>query len=760
MRRQCKAENRVERKGSWRLPLAVLSWILVLTGCAQEKVAKREEAAPSAIVVTAKPGGPLVITTPTAEFDVFPWGDLQAYLLKDGKRLTLDEPKREREAGGDYVVAGGKEIRDFDFDLDHAKVSAAQGKLGPRGKRIEISGRPSAAGGVSIAKTLTLEVYDDFPNLALTTVAYRNTGSQDLKIGVIVTQSRRLNASLADSKSPPYDLWSFQGSSSEWGKDEVVRLSKNFSRPNVMGAISPSGAGGGIPVVAFWTGSVGVAIGHLETLPHVISMPVKVDKEGRVAVGLSIEVAATLKPNEAYTTPASFVAVYAGDYYTALSMYSTAMQRQGWKVASPTNDDFSANWCGWGYRSDVTPAQMLGTIPKLKELNFRWATLDYRWFNNFGDWEPRPETFPGDALKKVLSEFHKQGIKVQLWWLPLAVSDGQVWEPIGPEERTPAAREQQKRPAQIVKEHPDWLILNQDGKPARLFLNRAAFCPALPAVRDYYRKLTEKFIRDWDFDGHKLDMCFTVPHCYNPQHHHQSPQESVQAMGEVFKVIFETTRRLKPESVTQVCPCGTTPNFAWLPYLDQAVTADPVGAAQVRRRIKMYKALLGPQAAVYGDHVELSAMQRVGREYVESGADFASTVGTGGVLGTKFTWPDYGLTFKNVFLTPAKEPRWKKWIDLYNSKLLARGTFLNLYTLGYDVPEGYAIAKDGKMYYAFFAPEPAKPWKGEVELRGLQPGRYRVFDYENGKDLGTIDGAQPTLATEFTHHLLLEVSKL
>jgi alpha-galactosidase len=760
MRRQYKAENRVERKGSWRLLFAALSWILVLTGCAQEKVAKREEAAPSAIVVTAKPGEPLVIKTPVAEFDVFPWGDLQAYLLKDGKRLTLDEPKREREAGADYVVAGGKEIRDFDFDLDHAKVSVPQGRLGSRGKRIEIRGRPSEAGGLSLAKTLTLEVYDDFPNLALTTVAYKNTGSEDLKIGASVTQSHLLNASLADPQVLPYDLWSFQGSSYEWGKDEVVHLSKNFSRPNVMGAISPSGAGGGIPVVAFWTGAVGVAIGHLETLPLAISMPVKVDKDGRIAVGLSIETAATLKPKEAYTTPASFVAVYPGDYYDALSVYSRAMQRQGWKVARPTNDDFSANWCGWGYRSDVTPAQMLGTIPKLKELNFRWATLDYRWFNNFGDWEPRPETFPGDALKRVLGEFHKQGIKVQLWWVPLAVSDGQVWEPIGPEERTPGAREQQKRPAEIVKEHPDWLILDKNGKPARLFLNRAAFCPALPAVRDYYRKLTEKFIRDWDFDGHKLDMCFTVPPCYNPQHHHKSPQESMQAMGEVFKVIFETTRRLKPESVTQICPCGTTPNFAWLPYLDQAVTADPVGAVQVRRRIKMYKALLGPQAAVYGDHVELSAMQRVGREYVESGADFASTVGTGGVLGTKFTWPDYGPTFKNVFLTPAKEAHWKKWIDLYNSKMLSQGTFLNLYTLGYDVPEGYAIAKDGKMYYAFFAPEPAKPWKGEVELRGLQTGRYRVFDYEKGRELGAIDGAQPRLATEFTHHLLLEVSNL
>jgi alpha-galactosidase len=230
-------------------------------------------------------------------------------------------------------------------------------------------------------------------------------------------------------------------------------------------------------------------------------------------------------------------------------------------------------------------------------------------------------------------------------------------------------------------------------------------------------------------------------------------------MAEVYKVIFETTRQLKPESVTQSCPCGTTPSIAWLPYMDQAVTADPIGAVQVRRRIKMYKALLGPEAAVYGDHVELSDMPRTAHGYREVGRDFASTIGTGGVVGTKFTWPDYGPKFENVYLNPEKEALWKKWTGIYNAKMLSRGTFLNLYTIGYDVPEGYAIAKDGKMYYAFFAPDPAKAWKGEVELRGLEPGKYRVLDYENGKDVGNVEGANPKLAVDFTQHLLLEVSK-
>jgi alpha-galactosidase len=257
-----------------------------------------------------------------------------------------------------------------------------------------------------------------------------------------------------------------------------------------------------------------------------------------------------------------------------------------------------------------------------------------------------------------------------------------------------------------------------------------------------------------------MDSVFTVPPCYNPRHGHKSPDDSIYAMQDVYKVIFDTTRALKPDSVTQICPCGTPPNMAYLPYMDQAVTADPVGSIQVRCRIKMYKALLGPASAIYGDHVELTDMKKIGDDYVESGRDFASTVGTGGVIGTKFTWPGNAPNPKTrrVLLTPEKEAYWKKWIDIYNARMLSRGLFRNLYVCGYDVPEGYAIEKDGRMYYAFFSPDPNKPWQGEIELRGLKPGRYHILDYENGKDLGTLNSQQPVLKTEFTGHLLLEAT--
>jgi alpha-galactosidase len=92
--------------------------------------------------------------------------------------------------------------------------------------------------------------------------------------------------------------------------------------------------------------------------------------------------------------------------------------------------------------------------------------------------------------------------------------------------------------------------------------------------------------------------------------------------------------------------------------------------------------------------------------------------------------------------------------------MLSKGTFLNLYTYGYDSPEAYAIEKDGNMYYAFFAPHSDVAWKGEVELRGLKPGIYHVTDYAEGKDLGVVQVAEgkPTkLGANFRDHLLLEV---
>jgi alpha-galactosidase len=722
---------------------------LLMIGCNKSAPPSTVQKPVSAVLVSSPPGGPLVVKSPSAQFAIYSSGYIQASLLKEGKWLSMDEPQTEGSTTSDVLLSAGKELSQPPLDLSNAALLEAQGKWGTLGKRVELVGRSSAQDPVPLEKSLVVEVYDDFPTLALITCSYKNIGNRVIRLDQVSAARRRLNSNLTAAQAQPFEMWSFHGSSVKWGKDDVVQLRKDFSQSNPFGAQTADGHGGGIPVVAFWNGSVGEAIGHLDPRPLDLSIPVKVEKDGRVSASVNLEPNLPLKPGESFATPQDFIAIYSGDFYEPLHLYSTALERTEWKIPKPTNEDYSVSWCGWGFEFNVTPAQMLGMIPKLKEMNIKWATLDDRWFDNYGDWDPRPDTFPGDSIKKMVDDYHKQGIYAQIWWLPIGAEDGQA-----------KYSSHKYKLSRVVREHPDWLILGKDGKHPRMIRDLAALCPALPEVQQYYKQLTEKFIRDWGFDGHKLDNVYSVPACYNPKHQHKSPQESVYAMGDVYRVIFETTRQLKPESVTQSCPCGTPPSQAWLPFMDQAVTADPVGGVQVRRRIKMYKALMGPEAAVYGDHVELSEMVMEKGNWKEIGQDFASTLGTGGVVGTKFTWPDYGPKFKAVYLNPEKEAIWKKWIGLYNSKMLSRGTFQNLYMIGYDVPEGYAIEKDGKMYYAFFAAQQKGQWKGDLELRGLAPGKYRVRDYVTDKDLGTVDAQNPGIAAEFTGHLLLEVSKL
>jgi alpha-galactosidase len=724
--------------------ILVLSLALTLfTGCSRGTAPPGPIPSAKESVVRVELGAESVsVGTPAARFVLFPNGYLQASLIRDGKLLNLD--------------SSSKAVGDFSLDLASAKVTEAAGKLGSLGKRIEITGKSSGNG---LAETLTLEVYDDFPTVAILSSSYQNSGKRAVALDTVSLADRRLDASLADSQVAPYDMWSFHGASIRWGKDDVLPITKKFSQENPFGVpVETKGdlgqVGGGIPVVAFWTRSVGEAIGHIETVPLEVSIPVHTQADGRVYAALQLSPKTTLKPGDVYSTPRVFVAVYSGDYYEPLSMWSKMVDREG--LSRPTNNDenYAVSWCGWGYEENVTAKQMLDTIPKLKELGIHWATLDDRWFNNYGDWQPRQDTFPGDSLQKMVKEFHDQGIKVQLWWLPLGAENGRG-----------VYGEHKYVLSEVVKEHPDWLVLDKGGKPALMARNLPTLCPAVPEVQAYYKRLTERFIKDWDFDGHKLDNIFSTPKCYNPKHHHKSPMDSVYAMADVYKTIFETTRALKPKSVTQSCPCGTPPSLAWFRYMDQAVTADPVGSVQVRRRIKMYKALLGPNAAVYGDHVELTRIKSLNGNEQDLGRDFASTLGTGGVLGTKFTSPDYGPKFKNVVLTPDKEAHWKEWISIYNRMMLSKGTFRDLYVTGYDDPEGYAIEKDGKMYYAFYV-SPQHPsgansagsWNGELELRGLGAGQYHVTDYVNGKDYGTVSGPVGRVHANFAENLLLEAA--
>lgn len=284
---------------------------------------------PSDIKVEVRDGGPVLLTTSAAEFQILPSGFLQATLLKNGERLTLDEPNVGSTGGSDSIVHEGTEL-DFVPDFSQTKIVEATGKLG-RGKRVEIPAKPLAPAGIPIERTLLVETYDDLPNIALVSSTYRNVGTADFEVSEVWMQQHRLNSHEQDAKGRPlpYAVWAFEGSGCNSSKEDVVKLTRDFSKLNRVGELSKCPGAGEVPVVAFWTTAVGEAIGHVENRPRSLSIPVKVEADGRVAVSIEIQVNATLKPGENYSAPRSFVAVYSGDFHEVLRMRSSILQKEG-----------------------------------------------------------------------------------------------------------------------------------------------------------------------------------------------------------------------------------------------------------------------------------------------------------------------------------------------------------------------------------------------------------------------------------------------
>ncbi|MCA1759874.1 MAG: alpha-galactosidase, partial [Bacteroidales bacterium] len=643
-----------------------------------------------------------------------------------------------------YIVADGNEVTGFAVDYNQIDVEPVETEFGI-GKKLTIKGVADLKNGTQIEKSLVVEIYDNHPDAALITASYKNTGTSDVTVDKTVSNYFRLDASVSDPKNKPYDYWSFQGASVAWGLDYVIKIDEGFSQENWMGVQPETKTGGGIPFIDIWNNKAGMAIAHLDIKPQLVSFPVEVASDGKVNVSVQQEHDKTLAPGESLQTLKGAVIVHKLDYFDPLRTYSNLMADLGVKQSKPSEGAHQAIWCGWGYLTDFTLDDIYGTLPKLKELGIKWVVIDDRWWDKYGDWNIRDFTFPGgeNQVRQFVDSLHSQGFKVKIWWAPT---------PVQPETIPTWGGSVDPGMAQVAKDHPEWLIMDEDGNFPRDCRDMYQFCPSVPEVQEYMKELTTRFIGDWGFDGHKLDAYYVVPPCHNPAHKHKYPDESYQDLPKLLQAIYETSKSIKPNSVTEICNFGTTQDFYQSVFTDQPVTSDPTSVEQSRRRVKSMKALWGSNAPIYTDHVEhirLEADMNDKSDTAKVGQDFATAMGPGGVIGTKFTWPNGP---ENMQLTGEREKHWEKWVKLYNEKMLSKGNYLNLYDIVYDKPESHIIQKGKIYYYAFYADD----WQGEIELRGLETKKYKVYDYVNGLDLGTVTGPVGKITPAFTEHLLLE----
>jgi alpha-galactosidase len=685
-----------------------LSLTLGISSCAQQTATVRK--IDSAAAIYTLQNGDLSI-----EFDA-----------KLYSRIVSNHVAQENVLG-DFQASEYLETTDgliiSDFTFSNKKVQTINDELG-KGQQVELIG----LSGEGIQKNTVMRIYERYPSMAFFTVSYTNNSTSPIKIAKWVNNNYTLAAKNPDNKQA--DFWSYQGASYADRRDWVSPLTPGFSQQNYMG-MNASDYGSGTAIVDVWRKDVGLAVGHSEITPKLVSLPLHYpDEKSGAQLHIEIEKVVNLTPGESMQTIETFVNLHHGDYYATLKQYREVMADKGLKMEKVPDSAYEAIWCAWGYERNFSVDEVLGTLAKAKEMGLKWAVLDDGWQTSEGDWYLDSVKFPnGDQdMQDFVAKINQAGLKAKLWWAPLAVDPG----------------------TDLLHEHSDMLLLDENGKTQDIsWWNSYYLCPAYKGTIEYSKALVKKMMGTWGYAGLKIDGQHLngVAPCYNPKHHHAYPEESVEKLGEFWQEIIKTAQEINPDAVVEICPCGTSYAFHNLPYMNQAVSSDPLSSWQVRLKGKTLKGLMGESAPYYGDHVELS----------DDASDFASSVGIGAVVGTKFTMPSSTGIAAQFALNPQKEHEWKKWIDIYNQKMLPKGIYLGeLYDIGFDLPETHVIQKDGHMYYAFYA----KEWRSTVELRGLSNGKYKVLNYYNNSELGHVLGPTAMLNVEFTDYLLLELIPL
>jgi alpha-galactosidase len=582
---------------------------------------------------------------------------------------------------------------------------------------------------------LSLSTYTKIPNVILVQSSFKNISETNYFIQDYILDQISLHSPL---KEPEW--WSFQGASYHWGDDFVFPLPKSFFRENYMG-LNDIKIGGGLPIVDLWNKENGLALAYLGDKPCDISLPVKVENGVTNAGIKEIFKNHILNPGDSLVSIQSAIIVHQNDFYDALRIYSGLMKPLLPEFLKPVEFAYQPEWCTWGYGQHFKPDEIPGKLDRLKALGIQSVIFDDGWSVNHGDWTPDPRKFPdGDAaFKRLINKIHDTGLKVWLWWVPGYTDSTSL----------------------LAAQHPDWLIKNKDGHIHPSY----GLCPAYQPVQEHYKKLVQKFVEDFKLDGFKLDfgVMNSAPPCYNPKHQHKDPYESFYNTPLLFKNIYETARRYKPDILIEYCSCGIPPTIFHLPWTNLAVTSDP-NISQITSRIKLYKALRGDDFPVLEEYCGVLA-----------GPIYQLAIGAGGVPGTFSTQLDsYN----------------EKWLNIYKKYQLSKGEYLNLYDIGFDYPEAHVIKIAHRFYYSFYthawkqlgsqerqyrfgtefdfnlvnpteSEYPTENFSGNVEFRGLDIEKeYKVVDYVNNKELGIVKGDKPNLKVSFNDYLLLELDPL
>ncbi len=153
-------------------------------------------------------------------------------------------------------------------------------------------------------------------------------------------------------------------------------------------------------------------------------------------------------------------------------------------------------WCSWyHFYQKVTPEDVRRNVQALAQahdaLPVDVVQIDDGYQAAVGDWLEQSPPFQGQ-LEILAREIREAGFRPGLWLAPFVVS--------------PRSR--------LAKEHPDWLLRDEQGHPVNAGFLWNTFVRALdvthPQVEEYIRRVIETVVHRWGYTYLKLDFLYAA----------------------------------------------------------------------------------------------------------------------------------------------------------------------------------------------------------------------------------------------------------
>ncbi len=434
--------------------------------------------------------------------------DMRSRLSTGETPLTIMEP-------ADALALAGGAVLDA-FALQSVTAEAVNGVHGT-GQCTILRGTASG-----IERVMCVTFLARYPGLALIDVAYRNIGAQPVAVA-------GWRAATHDLLAHEGGAWSYAGASYPDRRDAIQPVAAGFQQRNFMG-MNGSDYGGGTPMAVVWRRDAGLAVGHLETVPHLVALPVST-QPGGTRIGM-----------EADTVHAACTRRHAG---AAADLRHGAHRRPfpPARCVSPPDGRARHRRPGQGaggeLRADLVRLGLRARLhhrtgptarwAKRGALGLQWAVLDDGWQTSEGDWEVDRTKFPGgDTDMKAFADRIK-AVRHEAASVVLA-----------------ARRQSRHRAAARPCGH-------AAARPRRCraeceLVERYTLCPAYQPVVDHFRAQIRRMIGDWGFEGVKLDGQHLngVAPCYNPAHNHARPEESYEKLQDFWKALYDEAIAANP----------------------------------------------------------------------------------------------------------------------------------------------------------------------------------------------------------------------